>query len=93
LKEFFGRSPGGVQRRHIGEGREAQVGETALARAEKFSWPAQLQVDLGEPETVGRRSHRFQALARAIRVGIGDEQAVRWCGTASDPSAELVQLG
>ena len=67
-----------------------------LARAEQLAAAAQLEVDLGELEAVGRRDERLEALLRRLGqllLRARDEQAVRLLGAAPDAAAQLVQLG
>ena len=77
--------------------REAQVAPAGLARAEQLPLAAQLEVDLGELEAVGRVDERLQTrLARrrsAPRAWPRDEQAVALLRPTPDPAAQLVELG
>src|SRR4029077_8149020 len=64
-----------------------------LARAEEFAGAAELQVALGNFETVGRCYHSFDSLARIPRDGMRrNEDALGFFGAAADAPAELVNL-
>ncbi len=66
-----------------------------LARPEQLAAAAQVEVDLGELEAVGRRDERLEPLLRRLGQLLlrpRDEEAVRLLGSAPDAAAELVQL-
>src|SRR5438552_14330693 len=75
--------------------REAQVAPARLPRAEQLPLAAQLEVDLGELEAVGRVAQRLQPRLRDVgQLGLvaRDEQAVALLAAAADAAAQLVEL-
>src|SRR5262245_29832573 len=85
---------GSQQLRKVGHGGQAELGHPALARAEQFAAAAQLQVLLGDLETVLGGLQQFQALARSIpEWGPMKQHAVALTATAAHSAAQLVQLG
>src|ERR687895_996800 len=78
------------------EASELQIGETRLPRAEQLALPPDLQVDLRQLEAVRDLDERLEPLLRflgQLLLGARDEQAVGLLGSATDSSAQLVQLG
>src|SRR5215211_6778706 len=75
---------------------ELQIRKTGLARAEQLALAPDLQVDLGELETVRDLDERLEPPFRflgQLLLGTRHEEAVRLLGAAADPAAQLVQLG
>src|SRR4051812_37829242 len=72
----------------VGQAREAETGQPRLPRPRQLALAAQLEVDLGQPETVAVLDQRLEPrrLARA------EQQAQRRMLAAPDASAQLVQL-
>ena len=64
-----------------------------LAAAEEISRPAQLQILLGNAETVMRGAQRPQTLQRLRTPVVRDENAVGFRLTAADAPAKLMKLG
>ena len=81
VDELAGRGPRALDQVAVGpQPREAQVGEPGLARPEQLALAAQLEVDLGELEAVGRRARAprgARAASRSAPRRARDEQAVR----------------
>ena len=68
-----------IRSRSIPQLREAQVAPARLPGAEELTLAAQLEVDLGELEAVGRLDERLEARLRDVgqlELVAGDEQAV-----------------
>ena len=72
----------------VGQAGDAELGQPALARAEHLPRPAQLEVDLGEPEAVALGGDRLEP--RQLRIP--EEDADRLVLAAADAAAQLVQL-
>ena len=68
--------------------------QAALGETEDVALAAQLEVLLGEVEAVGQLDDGGEPLPADRPLGdVRDEHAERLGGAASDPAAELVQLG
>ena len=75
-----------------GEIRDLERGQTVLARAEKVTRTAQLQILLGDGKAVVGGGHRTQAVQIVVTRVVGDEDAVGFVSAAPDAPAQLVKL-
>ena len=75
------------------ERRDPQPREPALGQAEDVALLAQLEVLLGQLEAVVRLGDRLEAGLGDLVGRVRDEDAERLDRAASDPAAQLVQLG
>src|SRR5207237_4662266 len=89
--------PGPLEQRPVEtDVREAEVGRAVLAGAEELPAAAQVEVDFGELEAVGRGDERVESALRGLGqllLRAGDEQAVRLLGAPADAAAQLMELG
>src|ERR671925_2376167 len=77
------------------QAREPEIGEARLPRSEQLPFAANLEVDLGELESVRDVDERVEPALRVFRelvLRTRDEEAVRLLRTATDTSAQLMQL-
>src|SRR5689334_4741653 len=71
---------------------ELEVAETRLPFPEDLTRAADLEVLLREREAVGARDHRREALFAVVGTRVGEQEAVGAVATATDTTAELMQL-
>src|SRR6185369_17585985 len=74
--------------------RHPELRKTCLTCAEKVPRATDLEISLGNPETVGCRLHHAQTPHAVIRKSFGSYQkTVRNVNTPPYPAAQLVKLG
>ena len=74
---------------------EAKIGKARLPRPEQLAFSPQLEVDLGEAESVGGLDERFETPPSSLGElvsGARDEQAIRLLGPPPDAASELMEL-
>src|SRR5262245_10769213 len=96
LHDLLGVAPGELEQlRVLRDPCDPKWRQAVLARAEEVAHPADLQVGLGDAETVGRLADGFHAPGGLFRLRLGDEDAEALFAprAAPDAPAELVELG
>ncbi len=87
-------SAGGFDQLEIGgEVGEAEGRQTALGLAEEFARAPELEVGLGDAETVTGFGEDREALAGFGAAEIGDEHTIGLMGAPADSATELMELG
>src|SRR6185436_1070534 len=87
LAGFF--DEGGVAE-HVGD---AQGGEAVLASAKEVAGAAELEVDFGEAEAVGRFGEGVESFGPVVGLGDGEDAGEAGGAAAADAAAKLVELG